>query len=316
MGDDRDQLSAGDPPILIAYDGSEDAKEAIAAAGRLLAPRLAFVVHMFSGLSDRLLPETGTDALGLAGPPPLTGLELDAAEGVVLEGADLATEAGFKPRSIVVEQQGKSWQLLLETAERHGAAAIVVGRRGRSGLRSALLGSVSNAVVHHSNVPVLVVSPKGKSSGGPALLCYDDSEDAKLAIERAASLLKGREAIVAEVWQSWVTQMPYAPVAAGAVGGMAQELDEIAVTQSAELARAGVEHARAAGFEARPFSQRSDVSVWRSLLDIAEEEEASLLVMGARGMSGISAILGSVSHAVLHHSERPVLIVPPVGDDA
>jgi nucleotide-binding universal stress UspA family protein len=40
---------------------------------------------------------------------------------------------------------------------------------------------------------------------------------------------------------------------------------------------------------------------------------AELIVLGSRGRSGIkSMVLGSVSYGVLHNSERPLLIVPPL----
>jgi nucleotide-binding universal stress UspA family protein len=54
------------------------------------------------------------------------------------------------------------------------------------------------------------------------------------------------------------------------------------------------------------------VTVWRAILDIADEQDAAVVVVGARGASGLSsALLGSVSYGLVHNSDRPVLVVPP-----
>ena len=51
---------------------------------------------------------------------------------------------------------------------------------------------------------------------------------------------------------------------------------------------------------------------WRAILERADAEDASLIVIGARGLSAFqSFILGSVSHGVVQHASRPVLVVPP-----
>jgi nucleotide-binding universal stress UspA family protein len=57
--------------------------------------------------------------------------------------------AEFEPDHIL-------WLTILEIADRHDAATIVMGSRGLAGLRSTLLGSVSNAVVHHTDRPTLI----------------------------------------------------------------------------------------------------------------------------------------------------------------
>jgi nucleotide-binding universal stress UspA family protein len=96
-------------------------------------------------------------------------------------------------------------------------------------------------------------------------------------------------------------------------------------TRTADTARAtaaeGAALATAAGFDARPLARRAlarsaeriSVTVWRAVLDTADEEAAELVVLGSRGRSGVtSMVLGSVSYGVVHNSERPVLIVPPL----
>jgi nucleotide-binding universal stress UspA family protein len=47
------------------------------------------------------------------------------------------------------------------------------------------------------------------------------------------------------------------------------------------------------------------------LLDIGDRQQAAAMVLGSRGVGGLTAALGSVSNGVVHHSHRPVFIVRP-----
>jgi len=76
---------------------------------------------------------------------------------VAEEGAGIAQSAGLDAEPVVVKATGPIWKAILETADRHHAATIVLGSRGLTGLRSILLGSVSNGVVHHAERPALVI---------------------------------------------------------------------------------------------------------------------------------------------------------------
>ena len=58
---------------------------------------------------------------------------------------------------VAVEAAGPVWKAIVEIADRHDAATIVIGSRGLTGLQSMLLGSVSNAIVHHADRPTLVI---------------------------------------------------------------------------------------------------------------------------------------------------------------
>jgi nucleotide-binding universal stress UspA family protein len=49
---------------------------------------------------------------------------------------------------------------------------------------------------------------------------------------------------------------------------------------------------------------------WRGIVDAADQHDASLIVLGSHGRSGlVGAVLGSVASAVAAHSRRSVLIV-------
>ena len=76
-------------------------------------------------------------------------------------------------------------------------------------------------------------------------------------------------------------------------------------------ARAGAERARAAGFDAKARAT-VEAPTWQGIVDVAEELDAAVIVLGSRGLKGLQELaVGSVSHDVARHSGRPVLIVPP-----
>ena len=69
--------------------------------------------------------------------------------------------------------------------------------------------------------------------------------------------------------------------------------------------------ADASGFVVEPRVERSQTAVWQTILDVAAQTDAELIVIGTHGATAVqSALLGSISNAVVHHSERPVLVVP------
>ena len=213
-----------------------------------------------------------------------------------------------------VKQADKAWRTLLATAAERRARLIVVGAHGRSGMGRVLLGSVSSAVLTHAHAPVLVVpdgAPRVAPTTAPLLLCFDGSDNARRAVELAGGEFPGRRALVLSFWESWIARAPALSGVAAPIRGMELELDEIAAEQSQETAEAGVELAAAAGLAAEPLTEKVTAGpVWKAVLDAADEHGAGAIVMGSRGLTGISKALGSVSHGVVNHSRLPVLVVP------
>ncbi len=140
---------------------------------------------------------------------------------------------------------------------------------------------------------------------GPVLLCYDGSDGAKRAVERAAELVGPGPAIVLQVWSG---SAGYPPEALSPE--LYEELDRAASERAEKLAEEGRALAAEAGFDARAVVHRAP-STWRAIIETADQEDVAAIVIGARGLSAIkAAILGSVSSAVAHHSDRALLIVP------
>jgi nucleotide-binding universal stress UspA family protein len=92
---------------------------------------------------------------------------------------------------------------------------------------------------------------------------------------------------------------------------MAAELDQVGEDLSSRVTGDGVELARRAGFDAAGLSERAVGPGWMAVRDAANQHACSAIVIGSRGLTGVSAALGSVSNGVVHNSRRPVLVVPP-----
>jgi nucleotide-binding universal stress UspA family protein len=134
--------ATADGPLLLCYDGSAEAAHAIEHAGGMFAGRRALVLTVWRPAGPlRSRARSGAELGGrLAG-----------------EGVRIAQAAGLAAEPVVAEATGVVWRTILEIAERHDAATIVMGSRALTGVRSMLLGSVSSAVVHHADRPALVI---------------------------------------------------------------------------------------------------------------------------------------------------------------
>jgi nucleotide-binding universal stress UspA family protein len=145
------------------------------------------------------------------------------------------------------------------------------------------------------------------------LISYDGSEDAKAAIDRAASLTPGREATVLTVWERLadVLARTGASFAGGGAISDAEEVDRESEEAAKQTAEEGAERASAAGLKARATTRPRDGSIDAAILEEGDALDAEAIVLGTRGLTGVKSILlGSVSHAVVQHADRPVLVAP------
>jgi nucleotide-binding universal stress UspA family protein len=79
------------------------------------------------------------------------------AEEILARGLIIAREAGFEPQPMLQVADRPTAELIAEAAEQLDAPAIVIGTRGHSGIKGAVLGSVARDVVNAYHRPVVLV---------------------------------------------------------------------------------------------------------------------------------------------------------------
>jgi nucleotide-binding universal stress UspA family protein len=148
------------PLVLLCTDGSELSVEALAAGVALIGPDARFcVVTASDGPDPMLLTGTGT-AGGVVTPE-----EFDRKTTAANESARSVVDATIRTLGLEGAESrvvgGGAGQAICQLASELSAAAIVIGSRGRGGIKRAVLGSVSDHVVRHAPCPVLVTRATG-----------------------------------------------------------------------------------------------------------------------------------------------------------
>jgi nucleotide-binding universal stress UspA family protein len=210
--------------------------------------------------------------------------------------------AGAKVTGSIV--QGGAAHVLLDASEH--AALLVVGSRGIGGFRRLLLGSVSSQCATHSRVPIVVV-PAASTVDRPVervTVGVDGSDGSLRALEWAMNFRSDRTSIrVVSAWkESKSGYVEVAQITAHEMQRTRERFNDLLDTIEA-----------ADGHSVR--FDRHFVHASPARTRLADSVKTDLVVVGARGNSGLSAaVLGSVSTDLIHHSKAPVVVVPTAAD--
>ena len=287
--------------ILVAVDFGDASLEALR-QGRALA-------HALGGelAGCHVLPGTG-EMSGLF-PERSLGLSKELADDEEAANRALVEHArdrlGLELGHIFIER-GAAYAEIVRRAESWGADYIAIGSHGRTGLARVVLGSVAERVVNHAHCSVLVARPVRKP--GVVLVATDLSDASLPALTEGAAAAKrsGARLVVASTIE-WSD-----PVAASVSGliGVAPVLPPTEVQAEARDAlRAMLEQALVrVGAQGKALVLEGSAA--SEIVRAADELEAELVVVGARGRTGLLRLaLGSVAERVVRSATASVLTV-------
>jgi nucleotide-binding universal stress UspA family protein len=292
--------------ILVGVDGSEAALDAVRMVAGLVDPAADLLALYYSPRDlERRVPAASRSIIG-------------GAAAAVFDDARDALPAEVARTAEFIQSDSAAAVGLLATASSWKADMVVVGAKGHGAIESMLLGSVSRAVVHGANLPVLVVrSTAAKDRGLKLLVCHHPASAASIAkavghmhwpAGTQATVIGVAESMLAGPLPSWLETRVRDPDTASVAKAWQAEHDAEVTALGGTLAAftatlpATLRSAKTAVAQGNPGEK---------ILEHAAADHTDLIVLGRTPADAFSRwLLGSTSEAVLTHATASVLIVP------
>jgi nucleotide-binding universal stress UspA family protein len=280
--------------IIVGVDGSDISRRALVWASRLGAGRDAVIDPVLSWH----YPATISTALGDAVGPRVEDLNATGKE--QLESLLSGSKEFCHPEATITDGlvvQGAPGAVLCDLAV--DAELLVVGSRGHGGFKGLALGSVSSQCANAAPCPVAVVPAEWDPDRvtGVVVVGVDGSENSGAAVEWADRWAPP-DAVVRLV-HCWT----YPPAYDASMFDYDPALLERA---SGEILTEAELHVK--GHRTETVSIHDDA---RQMLRV-HSGDADMLVIGARGRSGVARLLlGSVASATVHGLTVPTVLVRP-----
>jgi nucleotide-binding universal stress UspA family protein len=282
--------------LLLSTDGSEFSEGAVREAIRL-AKRCS------SRLSAISVIETNPEYETIA--PQLLEKTEKAAWAHLESVKERAKKEGVDCEISIVEGED-SYRYITDEAVKRKSSMIIMGRRGRTGLKRLMMGSTTARVIGHAPCNVLVVPRAAKVDFKSILVATDGSLHAAAAASEAIGIAKKNKSRLTVV----------AVAAPEAMTPMDIESVEMQRSLIAEKELTGAERNAK---DAKAAALKEGVAVEAfvlsgkptdAIIQIAKEKGADLVVLGSHGRTGIEKLLmGSVTERVIVLSACAVLVV-------
>ena len=284
--------------VLVATDFSKSSEKALrhgVAIARHYGAEF-YLTHVVSSLGFTL---AGGEAIAMA--------EVAALKDALRREKELVENGALAsvPHHLIV-CQGEIWEELQEIVQRQKIDLIVLGTHGRTGLRKLVLGSVAEQIFRHASCPVLTVGPFATLNPPPdmklrhVLYCTDLSPESALGAQYAVSIANehGAQLTSLHVVEPGRQQVP----------DWARVLSELEQEMRGQLhAEPKQPHAPDCRVEMGP--------VVETILEVADDLAADLIVMGLRAPHGLSEHLRwRHAYPVVCQARCPVLTVRSARD--
>jgi len=282
--------------LLLSTDGSEYSEGAIREAIKL-AKKCSSKLWVMS------VAETNPEFEALA--PQITEKAGKAARELVEALQARAKKEGVDCTGIV-HQGEDSYKYIVDEAAKNKISMIIMGRRGRTGLKRLMMGSVTSRVIGHAPCNVLVVPRAAKIEFKNILVATDGSKHSAAAASEAIGLAKrnGSKLTVISVVPSEL---------------MTPTDIEFSMPQRELIAEKEMHEAEKNAKTVKDAAQKEGVAVQAfvmsgkpsdAIIETAREKGADLIILGSHGKTGIERLLmGSVAERVIVLAACAVLVV-------
>jgi len=268
---------AGLERLLLSTDGSEFSegaiREAIKIAERCSSKLYALSVietnPEFEALAPKLVEKAGKETR-------------EHLESVKARASRVGVDC-----EVIVHQGEEPYHFIVEEALRRRAEMIIMGRRGRTGLKRLMMGSVTAKVIGHAPCDVLVVPRAARIEFKNILTAIDGSRYSDSVASDAIGIAKRYNGKVLAVCVASTDSE---------IKESKKNVDKVRLVAEKE------------GLTVETVCEKG--TPYEVIVNRAKEKNADLIVMGSHGRTGLKRLLmGSVTERVIGHAECAVLVV-------
>lgn len=282
--------------ILLAYDGSNYSEGALRES--IKVARTCKVNKFYALMVIQTNPELDTIA-------PSVLEKADSNARAALDEVKKAAEKEGVKCELLARHGDEPYKVIISEAEKNGVDTIIMGRKGRTGLKRLVMGSTTAKVIGHTRANVLVVPKTASLEFRSILIATDNSPYSERAALEAINLAKCTGARLTAI-----------SVAGEAMGSLeathSRTMRDKLAEEEREYAESFVKKVK--DIAAKEGAKAEGIVItgkpYEGIVESARERDVDLILMGSHGRSGLEKLLmGSVTEKVIIFSPCAVLVV-------